>query len=111
MRERAYARAYGRSDQRAEELPAFLFRYNWQRPHMGINRQTPVSRLGSSEDNLSMLHTSPEGKRPRIERFVRCTERDSFPRRRRRCLPSLACARACILERSARLADDRWRTG
>ncbi|MFD1303689.1 IS481 family transposase, partial [Methylobacterium marchantiae] len=33
------------------------FRYNWQRPHMGINRQTPISRLRLSEDNLLMLHT------------------------------------------------------
>ena len=57
LREWAYARAYETSDQRAAELPAFLFRYNWKRPHMGINRQTPISRLGLSEDNLLMLHT------------------------------------------------------
>lgn len=57
LREWAYARAYDTSDQRGEELPAFLFRYNWQRPHMGINRQTPISRLRLSEDNLLMLHT------------------------------------------------------
>lgn len=57
LREWAYARAYDTSDQRGEELPAFLFRYNWQRPHMGINRQTPISRLGLSEDNLLTLHT------------------------------------------------------
>ncbi|MFD1304199.1 IS481 family transposase, partial [Methylobacterium marchantiae] len=56
LREWAYARAYDTSDQRGEELPAFLFRYNWQRPHMGINRQTPISRLRLSEDNLLMLH-------------------------------------------------------
>ncbi|KQQ15544.1 integrase [Methylobacterium sp. Leaf121] len=46
LREWAYARAYETSDQRGQALPAFLFRYNWQRPHSGINRQTPVSRLG-----------------------------------------------------------------
>ena len=57
LREWAYARAYDTSEQRGQELPAFLFRYNWQRPHMGINRQTPISRLGLSEDNLLMLHT------------------------------------------------------
>ena len=53
----AYARAYDTSDQRRSELPAFLLRYNWQRPHMGINAKTPISRLGLSEDNLLRLHT------------------------------------------------------
>jgi transposase InsO family protein len=57
LREWAYAKAYDTSDQRRNELPAFLFRYNWQRPHMGINAKTPISRLGLSEDNLLMLHT------------------------------------------------------
>jgi transposase InsO family protein len=57
LREWAYAQAYDTSDQRRNELPAFLFRYNWQRPHMGINAKTPISRLGLSEDNLLMLHS------------------------------------------------------
>jgi transposase InsO family protein len=57
LREWAYAKAYDTSDQRRSELPAFLFRYNWQRPHMGINAKTPISRLGLSEDNLLMLHS------------------------------------------------------
>ena len=57
MREWAYARAYDTSDQRGQDLPAFLFRYNWQRPHMGIKGQTPVSRLGLSDDNLLIIHT------------------------------------------------------
>lgn len=56
LREWAYARAYDTSDQRRSELPAFLLRYNWQRPHMGINAKTPISRLGLSEDNLLRLH-------------------------------------------------------
>ena len=33
LREWAYARAYHTSDQRAEELPCWLHRYNWHRPH------------------------------------------------------------------------------
>ena len=57
LREWAYARAYDTSEQRGDELPAFLFRYNWQRPHSGINRKTPISRLGLSADNLLMLYT------------------------------------------------------
>ena len=57
LREWAYARAYDTSHQRREELPAFLHRYNWQRPHMGIKGQTPVSRLGLSEDDLLIIHS------------------------------------------------------
>jgi transposase InsO family protein len=57
LREWAYACAYETSDQRAAHLPGFLHRYNWHRPHAGINSQTPISRLGLSENNLLRLHT------------------------------------------------------
>jgi transposase InsO family protein len=57
LREWAYARPYPTSDQRAAELPAWLHRYNWHRPHGGIKSQTPISRLGLPEDNLLSLHT------------------------------------------------------
>jgi transposase InsO family protein len=57
LREWAYARPYPTSDQRAAELPAWLHRYNWHRPHGGIRSQTPISRLGLSEDNLLRLHS------------------------------------------------------
>ena len=56
LREWAYAQAYPTSTRRAEELPIWLHRYNWHRPHGGIKSQTPVSRLGLSEDNLLRLH-------------------------------------------------------
>ena len=46
LREWAYAKAYETSDQRRSELPAFLFRYNWQRPHTSSKAKLPVSRLG-----------------------------------------------------------------
>ena len=52
LRERAYAQAYPTSDLRAEELPMWLHRYNWHRPHGGIKSQTRISRLGLTEDNL-----------------------------------------------------------
>jgi transposase InsO family protein len=52
LREWAYAQAYPTSDRRAEELPAWLHRYNWHRPHAGIKSQTPISRLPISEDNV-----------------------------------------------------------
>jgi transposase InsO family protein len=56
LREWAYAHAYPTSDRRAKELPIWLHRYNWHRPHGGIKSQTPISRLGLTEDNLLRLH-------------------------------------------------------
>jgi transposase InsO family protein len=56
IREWAYARAYNTSDERAAELPKWLHRYNWHRPHGGIKSQTPISRLGLSGNNLLRLH-------------------------------------------------------
>jgi transposase InsO family protein len=56
LREWAYAQAYPTSDQRAAELPLWLHRYNWHRPHGGIKLQTPISRLGLNEDNLLSIH-------------------------------------------------------
>jgi transposase InsO family protein len=56
LREWAYAQAYPSSDRRAEELPHWLHRYNWLRPHGGVKSQTPISRLGLTEDNLLRLH-------------------------------------------------------
>ena len=56
LREWAYAHAYDTSDQRAAELPFWMHRYNWHRPHGGINGNIPISRLGLTEDNLLRLH-------------------------------------------------------
>ena len=57
LREWAYAQTYDSSDHRAAQLPAWLHRYNWHRPHGGIKSQTPISRLGLDQDNLLSLHT------------------------------------------------------
>jgi len=57
LREWAYAHTYDSSDHRADQLPAWLHRYNWHRPHGGIRSQTPISRLGLDQDNLLTLHT------------------------------------------------------
>ena len=57
LREWAYAKAYPSSDLRAAELPNWLHRYNWHRPHGGIKSQTPISRLGLDRDNLLRLHS------------------------------------------------------
>jgi transposase InsO family protein len=57
LREWAYAHAYPSSARRAVELPLWLHRYNWHRPHGGIKSQTPISRLGLNRDNLLRLHS------------------------------------------------------
>ena len=57
LREWAYAKAYLHSDQRAAELPIWLHRYNWHRPHASLKANTPISRLGLTEDNLLTLHS------------------------------------------------------
>ena len=56
LREWAYARAYDTSRQRAADLPVWLHRYNWHRPHGSIGYKPPVSRLDLTEDNLLRLH-------------------------------------------------------
>jgi transposase InsO family protein len=56
LREWAYARAYLNSKQRAHELPFFMHRYNWHRPHASIGRMPPITRLGLTKDNLLRLH-------------------------------------------------------
>jgi transposase InsO family protein len=57
LREWAYAQAYQNSAQRKAELPIWLHRYNWHRPHAGIDDKTPISRLGLPENNLLRLHS------------------------------------------------------
>lgn len=57
LREWAYAKAYDTSRQRAQELPLWLDRYNWHRPHAGIKHKTPISRIGMTGNNLLRLNT------------------------------------------------------
>jgi transposase InsO family protein len=56
LREWAYAQAYATSDQRAQELPVWLHRYNWHRPHGALKSKPPISRLALDQDNLLRLH-------------------------------------------------------
>jgi transposase InsO family protein len=56
LREWAYAKVYPSSDRRALDLPAWLHRYNWHRPHGGIKSRTPISRPPLDRDNLLRLH-------------------------------------------------------
>lgn len=57
LREWAYARAYHHSDQRTAELPRWLHRYNWHRPHGSIGSMPPISRLPLTGNNLLRLHS------------------------------------------------------
>ncbi len=57
LREWAYARAYNTSQQRAAELPFWMHRYNWHRPHGSIGAKPPISRLGITGNNLLRLHS------------------------------------------------------
>jgi len=57
LREWAYAQAYDTSAERAAELPIWLHRYNWHRPHGSLKSKTPISRLALTEDNLLRLHS------------------------------------------------------
>src|SRR5687768_10694074 len=56
LREWAYAHAYPTSDHRADQLPVWLHRYNWHRPHGSLQSKIPISRLGLTENNLLRLH-------------------------------------------------------
>jgi len=57
LREWAYAHAYPTSDHRADQLPVWLHRYNWHRPHGSLQSKIPISRLGLTENNLLRLHS------------------------------------------------------
>jgi len=56
LREWAYAQAYNSSAERTAELPRWLHRYNWHRPHASIDAKPPISRLDLTKDNLLRLH-------------------------------------------------------
>jgi len=56
LREWAYARAYQTSRQRAAELPLWIHRYNWHRPHGSIGSMPPISTLALTGNNLLRLH-------------------------------------------------------
>jgi transposase InsO family protein len=57
LREWAYAHADENSQQRCARLPGWLHRYNWHRPHAGIDDKTPISRLGLTENNVLRFHS------------------------------------------------------
>ena len=56
IREWAYATEYHSSEERKADLPRWLHRYNWHRPHASLDKKPPISRLGLTENNLLKLH-------------------------------------------------------
>jgi transposase InsO family protein len=57
LREWAYATAYNNSEERRSDLALWLHRYNWHRLHASLGKQTPISRLGLTRNNLLRLHS------------------------------------------------------
>jgi transposase InsO family protein len=57
LHEWAYARAYANSEERAEELPRWLARYNCLRPHGSLGSMPPISRIDLTGNNLLRHHT------------------------------------------------------
>ncbi len=57
IREWAYATEYHSSEERKADLPGWLHRYNWHRPHASLDKKPPISRIGLTENNLLKLHS------------------------------------------------------
>jgi transposase InsO family protein len=57
LREWAYACAYDSSARRTAQLPIWLHRYNWHRPHGSLKDKAPITVLGLTENNVLRLHS------------------------------------------------------
>lgn len=57
LREWAYGWTYQNSTERRQALQSWQHHYNWHRPHHGIRRVPPVSRLPGPGYNLLTVHT------------------------------------------------------
>ena len=57
LREWAYAWTYQNSAQRTRALASWQHHYNWHRPHHGIGKLAPMSRLPALRNNVLTLHS------------------------------------------------------
>lgn len=53
LNEWAYGQIYGSSTERTANLPGYLERYNYRRPHGSLGKQVPASRLNNLARNYS----------------------------------------------------------
>jgi transposase InsO family protein len=53
LREWAYARLYGSSDERDRALPSFITHYNYRRRHGSLGHQAPATRLNNLLGNYT----------------------------------------------------------
>jgi transposase InsO family protein len=53
LREWAYGKIYGSSEERTANLPRFLKRFNFRRPHGSLGKQVPASRLNNLVGNYN----------------------------------------------------------
>ncbi len=67
LRECAYATVFETSEQRRDELPRWLRRYNRHRPHARPDQLPPISRLGLTRNNLLRHHS--QSRPPRLEAY------------------------------------------
>ena len=56
LREWAYGWTYQNSAQRRQALQSWQHHYNWHRPHHGIGRVAPMSRLPAPRNNVLTVH-------------------------------------------------------
>jgi transposase InsO family protein len=57
LREWAYGWTYQNSTERTDALSSWQHHYNWHRPHSGIGKVAPMSRLPKSRKNLLKVHS------------------------------------------------------
>ena len=57
LREWAYGWTYQTSSERCHALHSWQHHYNWHRPHRGIGRVAPASRLPGPRHNVLTAHT------------------------------------------------------
>jgi len=57
IREWAYAHLYQNSQERNQQLLAWIHDYNWHRPHASLNQLPPISRSGLDVNNLLRHHS------------------------------------------------------
>ena len=124
LREWAYAKAYQRSDHRGAELPLWLHRYNWHRPHGSIGAKPPISRLGLTRNNHLVSGSTPT-RAANLRRLTRVTSSlmvHQAPLRRgffcgceiRQCVledpghGEPREVRSCLIDREVVCCDERW---